>query len=168
MLIEDNAPDGAAALEPLPPALEADADLIARIIRDFHVPHLGDLVRILALAQRVEARHGDRDDAPQGLADVLAGLFEALSIHQAREESVLFPMMLRGAGRLAEPIAAMAGDHHQVEKALVELARLTRGFVPPADACGSWRSLYEQCRDFDAALREHIRLEEQVLFPRFA
>lgn len=152
----------------LPPALERDADLIGRIINDFHVPHLNDLLRAIDLARNVEARHGRHEQAPKGLTALLTRFFDDLSIHQAREEAVLFPMMLKGGMALAQPIAAMTAEHQEVRRDLDLMRRIAHGFEPPEEACGSWRGLYALCRKFDADLREHMRLEEEVLFPRFA
>lgn len=167
MLTNDLAAPCAGPSEPLPPELETDAHLIARIINDFHVPHLAVLISAQDMARRVEAVHADHFRAPLGLAALLGAFFEILSVHQAREEAVLFPMMLRGARQLAAPIAMMDADHDEVRAALVRLSDLTDEFTPPEDACGTWRALYAQCRQFDQDLREHIRLEDQVLFPRF-
>jgi regulator of cell morphogenesis and NO signaling len=152
----------------LPPALERDAQLIGRIVENFHVPHLRDLLVAIDLARKVEARHVDHDQAPLGLSAMLNGFFDHLSLHQAREEAVLFPMMLNGAVRLTHPIAAMAAEHQDVRRELDDLRQLTCDFEPPQEACASWRRLYELCAKFDAELREHMRLEEEVLFPRFS
>jgi regulator of cell morphogenesis and NO signaling len=149
-------------------AFETDAELIQRLIERYHVPHLRDLVTAVELARRVEARHAGAPGCPVGLADRLSQVFDHLSQHQAREETVLFPAMLAGGGpMLAFPMAVMAAEHDAVREALSDLQRLTNGFVPPAGACGSWIGLYDLCRKFDGELREHVRLEDEVLFPRF-
>lgn len=166
MAFQDRSPPQDRASD-LPPALEPDAQLIARIINDFHVPHLRDLLQAIDTARKVEAVHADHDEAPLGLAALLTSFFDHLSMHQAREEAVLFPMMLNGAGDLTHPVAAMNREHDDVRVDLDALGRMTRGFEPPEGACGSWRALYDLCRKFDADLREHMRLEEKVLFPRF-
>lgn len=155
-------------LSELPLALETDARLIGRIVADYHVPHLRDLLHALDGARKIEARHGDHPQAPAGLTALLTKLFDHLSFHQAREEAVLFPMMLNATVKLVHPISVMTAEHEDVRRDLAELARITRGFEAPEDACSTWRGLYERCRTFDAELREHIRLEEEVLFPRFA
>lgn len=148
-------------------APEPDAMLIARIVDDFHVPHLRDLLVVIELARTVEARHADHPRAPIGLMRLLARFFDHLSLHQAKEEAVLFPMMLRGATDLSGPISVMNSDHEDVRGDLARLGEITDGFTAPPDACGSWSRLYDLCRKFDGELREHIRLEEEVLFPRF-
>ena len=150
-----------------PAAAEPTAELIARILKDYHVPHLRDLLEAIDLARRVEERHGGHAQAPVGLAALLGEIFEHLGVHQAREEAVLFPAMLAGARNLAGPLAVMDADHRDVGLQLGELERLTHGFEAPEEACGTWRRLYALCRQFHRDLQDHIRLEDEVLFPRF-
>lgn len=146
---------------------EPDALLIARIVDDFHIPHLRDLLVVIELARKVEASHADHARAPIGLMQLLVRFFDHLSLHQAKEEAMLFPMMLRGVEDLSGPISVMNSDHEDVRSDLARLTEITDGFTAPPDACGSWTKLYDLCRKFDGELREHIRLEEDVLFPRF-
>ena len=54
---------------------------------------------------------------------------------------------------------------HQVH--LAELEALTHSFTPPANACGSWRALYQGCEKLSQDLRRHIAIENDVLFPLF-
>lgn len=147
-------------------AEQSDASLIAHIVEDFHVPHLRDLLAAIDLARKVEVVHAAHPEVPAGLTELLQEFFDHLSEHQAKEEAILFPMMLRGARGLSGPISVMNSDHDDIRGALERLAVLTRTFVVPADGCGSWRRLYELCGGFHRDLREHLRLEEQVLFPR--
>lgn len=147
---------------------EPDALLIARIVDDFHIPHLRDLLVVIELARKVEARHAEHARAPVGLMQLLVRFFDHLSLHQAKEEAVLFPMMLRGVSDLSGPIGVMGGEHDDVRNDLARLREITDDFAAPKDACGSWTRLYDLCRKFDGDLREHIRLEEEVLFPRYS
>jgi regulator of cell morphogenesis and NO signaling len=43
---------------------------------------------------------------------------------------------------------------------------LTNQFEVPAGACATWRALWQGLQSFDADLREHIHLENNILFPR--
>ena len=40
------------------------------------------------------------------------------------------------------------------------------GFAPPADACLSFRALYQGLEEFERDLHRHIHLENNILFPR--
>jgi regulator of cell morphogenesis and NO signaling len=39
------------------------------------------------------------------------------------------------------------------------------GFAVPADACPTYRALYQGLEDFERDLHQHIHLENNVLFP---
>ena len=47
------------------------------------------------------------------------------------------------------------------------LTELTGGFRPPEDACTSWFLLYDGLAKLTADINEHIRIENEVLFPGF-
>ena len=64
------------------------------------------------------------------------------------------------------PIQVMRHEHDQHGEALEQLLSLTDRITPPPSACGTWRSLYSQLTTFHDDLREHIHLENEVLFAR--
>lgn len=150
-------------------ALPTDPDgLIAHIISRYHEVHMAELPEALRLARRVEAVHRAKPDCPHGLADHLALILDDLQGHQHKEEAVLFPMMLQGGGAMIRfPIERMLAEHVDVGEQLDELAQLTTDFTPPPGACTTWRALYQMCRKVDEDLREHMRIENNVLFPKF-
>jgi regulator of cell morphogenesis and NO signaling len=144
------------------------AALIDHIIRRYHEVHAKELPLAIALARRVEDVHADHPRCPRGLADHLAIITDHLMAHQRREEAVLFPMMLSGGHpMIGHPISRMEAEHRDVEDQLSRLAELTTDFSPPEDACGTWRALYRDCQSLDRDLREHMRLENDILFPQF-
>lgn len=144
------------------------ATLIDHIIRRYHDVHRTQFPEAVALARRVETVHQDHTHCPRGLADHLAIMADHLMAHQGREESVLFPMMLAGGHpMIRHPIARMEDEHRDVDEQLVRLAVLTTDFTAPVDACGAWRALYQACRVISEDLCEHMRLENNILFPPF-
>ena len=48
---------------------------------------------------------------------------------------------------------------------IARIGQLTNGLTPPRDACPSWTRLYAELGAFLRALEEHVRLENEVLFP---
>lgn len=143
-------------------------DLIIHIVERYHEVHRQEFPEVIALARRVESVHRDRADCPRGLANLLSDMFEDLEDHQYKEEAVLFPAMLSGIGpALCGPIARMMQDHDDLGALLASMAELTDDFVAPEGACATWRALYSGCRKLDADLREHVHLENNVLFQRF-
>lgn len=154
-------PDGSAEL-PTPA-------LIDMILRRFHDGHRRDLEALMPLALRLEAAHGSHAACPRGVADLLEKIRAELAPHMEKEEEILFPMMLVGGSPIiVGPITCMMQDHDELTLHLEEIERITAGFQTPDGACGTWRMLYRTLADFAAEAREHIRIENQVLFPRFA
>lgn len=153
-----------------PSALPGDPEaLIAHILARYHEVHRAEFPQAISLARRVEEVHREAPDCPHGLADHLEALFEELESHQQKEERMLFPMMRMGGRKMVGlPIPRMMSEHEEQLVQLERLAELTKGFTEPPGACGTWRALYEACRKLDADLREHMRVENEVLFPMFA
>lgn len=142
--------------------------LIDHIIERYHRVHMAEFPQAVALARKVEAVHALEAECPHGLADHLALMADDLAGHQRKEERVLFPMMREGGDpMLPIVIARMQLEHGDVQEQLIRLAALTKDFSPPPNACGSWRSLNQMCRKLSQDLREHMQLEDEMLFAPF-
>jgi regulator of cell morphogenesis and NO signaling len=157
------------ALRTREPAVPADSNgLIAYILTRYHETHLREFPEAVRLARMVEIVHRHSDDCPHGLADHLAAMAQDLEHHQQKEEAVLFPLMLASGGPMLRfPIARMNAKHEGVERWLAVLSSLTNGLAAPAGARGSWSALYALGRKITDDLREHMRVETEILFPRF-
>jgi len=142
------------------------AQLVDHIVERYHVPLREDVPRLYDLAARVEHRHVGKPDCPAGLALHLQGMQQAIEIHLAKEEQILFPMIRAGRGHLAQmPVQVMMQEHDDHGQSLRRIRQLTRDFRLPSDACNSWRALYDGLLDLERELMEHIHLENNVLFP---
>jgi regulator of cell morphogenesis and NO signaling len=156
----------AAAITRADAAPEDTDALIDHILTRYHAVHRVQLPELIALAGRVEAAHADHPAVPHGLAQLITRITWEMESHMQKEEEGLFPT-LRTGHPMAIAIELMRDEHDDHAIRLGELEALTRGHVPPADACGSWRALCAGTARLAADLREHIRLENDVLFPRF-
>jgi regulator of cell morphogenesis and NO signaling len=157
--------DGAA--DRFAPPTESPA-LIDHILARYHETHRRELPELIGLARRVEKVHAARTDVPRGLADLLERVASELEHHMAKEELILFPAMKRGGFSLDAPIACMRHEHDDHGRHLSELDALTNGITVPAGACRTWQALYAGLAKLADDLMEHIHLENNVLFPRFA
>lgn len=150
-------------------ATPSSADgLIALILERYHAAHRKELPQLIALARKVEAAHAAHPACPDGLTDFLLDTLADLEGHMRKEENLLFPLLL-GDGGSCVPFAMkrMRAEHDDHGERLTIMARLAHEYAPPADACGAWRALYAGCAKLDTDLHEHIRLENEVLFPMF-
>lgn len=142
--------------------------LIEHILHRFHAVHRDELGWLIPLAQKVEAVHGDHEEAPLGLTDALVALAEELDSHMQKEEQVLFPMMQAGGNpMIVHPITVMRHEHDEAETLAAEVRAVTRNLNLPIGACRSWTALYGGLQKFLDDLTAHIALENTVLFPRF-
>lgn len=142
--------------------------LIEHILLHYHRPLEEELPRLEAMAARVLKVHRDKD--PERLAELsvlVRDLGAELEQHMAKEEQILFPMILAGKGGMAgPPIEVMHQEHDEAGAALRRLRELTDDYRVPAEACNTWRALWHGLEELETALHEHIHLENNVLFPR--
>lgn len=142
-------------------------EMIDYIIPRFHDRHREQLPELIALAEKVENVHGDREDCPIGTAAQLEKIYEELSQHMMKEEQILFPMIKMGNYAMAAmPIRVMEMEHDEAGQDVEVLKSITNNLTPPDDACFSWRALYTGIDAFIDDLMHHIHLENNILFPR--
>jgi regulator of cell morphogenesis and NO signaling len=143
-------------------------DLVAHILLTYHQPLKEELPRLEAMARKVLQVH--RDKEPEMLTELLSvylGIKADLEPHMEKEEQILFPMIQRGQGFLADgPVAVMREEHEVVGSALKRLREITNDYEVPPRACNTWRALWHGLAALEESLHEHIHLENNVLFPR--
>jgi regulator of cell morphogenesis and NO signaling len=141
--------------------------LVDHIVGTYHSRLRRGLPDLIAMARRVEARHGDKPECPVGLVAHLESMHGAVLEHLQKEEQILFPMIVRGVGgRAAGPVQVMEMEHDHHRGNLEQLRLITNDLQPPAGACATWRALYANLLQLEQELMEHIHLENNVLFPR--
>ena len=141
--------------------------LIEYILARFHESHRAEFPRLLEMACKVERVHAEKPTCPHGLADHIEAMAAELEMHMQKEEQVLFPMICSGRGAMAAmPIQVMEHEHREAGAHLARLRELAHDYEPPAEACATWKALYEGLADFERELMQHIHLENNVLHPR--
>jgi regulator of cell morphogenesis and NO signaling len=115
------------------------AELVDHIVGFYHRRLREELPELVALAAKVESRHADKPACPRGLRAHLEAVHAAVLEHLAKEEQVLFPMIMTGRGRMAAgPITVMEAEHDDHASNLRETRRLTADLVAPPEACATW------------------------------
>lgn len=148
---------------------EAPLDaLVEHIVVAYHGPLRRELPRLEEMARRVCDAHRDKEpDLLPELLSVYLTLEAELREHMMKEEEILFPMITRGEGFMAEaPVSVMEDEHRVAAEALRYLRRLTDGYRVPAAACATWRALWQGLAALEESLHRHIHLENNILFPR--
>jgi regulator of cell morphogenesis and NO signaling len=168
---------GAPPVEPASMSLEK---LVQYIVRRHHGLMRQELPRLAALAHKLATKHGEH--APELIAidrlvDELQGDVIA---HIDKEENILFPYIVhldRHLGlarptasasfrRVSQPVRMMMNEHASALHHLNELRHLTNEFTAPEWACATHVSFHSGLRAFESDLKQHMHLEDDVLFPR--
>ena len=148
--------------------VQNSSELTHYIETRYHQLHRQQLPALAVLAASVERVHAEHAQAPKGLTHLLRQMIGELEVHMKKEELILFPAIRAGGGPgLAHPIAVMRADHDDHERAIAGIRHLTQNLELPDGACGTWTRLYAGLAEFIADISEHIRLENEVLFPQF-
>lgn len=122
-----------------------------------------------------QADNADLKATYQLFCDSLADL----DMHLMKEENVLFPFVLElfeaaeqataieqmHCGSVQNPIHVMEDDHAGEVARYNRIATLTNDFTAPEGASAEYVQLMSRLADFMKALHEHIRLENDHLFP---
>lgn len=138
------------------------------ILTGFHDALRRDLPGLLEAAHKVERVHAEKSSCPHGLFAHLERMDAEIRQHLAKEEQILFPAIQGGARGppIQMPVRVMIEEHEDHGANLGRLHELTSDFTAPPEACATWRALYSSLAKLEAALMDHIHLENNVLFPR--
>jgi len=130
--------------------------LIDHIVATYHRPLPAMLARLQAAArQALGAQLTERIDELRGL----------LLDHLRREEELVFPWLRRPSPGAAGVLVSLLEHEHGDAVRCVRDLRRTVASLAGASA-EMTRAVTNELRVLEAALEEHIQLENQVLFPR--
>jgi regulator of cell morphogenesis and NO signaling len=154
--------------------------LVEFIVHTHHNYIRETLPKLLLLADIVLTKDGQHHPEMHPIGKLLTGIDQRVKQHMISEEYALFPYLLEMEmarsnkqqfvaatnGRLVKPIQAIVKDHLKNAQALKEIRELSQHFQPPHSACKECLIWYQLLKEFDADMRLHIHLENNILFPR--
>lgn len=154
--------------------------LIQHIVRSHHAYVRRELPRLAEMALKVADRHANRVPELQQVEWLLNELRAEMFAHLEKEEQILFPFIARmeegtagfaapacsSFASVAQPVKVMMHEHDSAEALVAEMRRLTCDFVPPAWACTTFVAFCGGLKQFESNLRQHVHLENNILFPR--
>lgn len=158
-----------------------DLDTLSRHIVDRHHKYVREMIpAIESWLAKLVARHGARHPELRQVWETFSELARELSSHMAKEETLLFPAIEELAaarragasapaspfGTMLHPVRAMEDEHRTAGEQLARLRALTGNYMPPPDACTTYRLCYGELQRFQADLIQHVHMENNVLFPR--
>jgi regulator of cell morphogenesis and NO signaling len=158
------------------PATSGPAAALIDLILETHHARARELLeRMERLVPGVVAAAGSQDSRLPKVREALTALNDEMLAHMTREERVLFPLIKEleelpevseaDTGALLSPVVCMKREHNFIDEILAELALLTDNFAPPDWASADHRTLLSDLAAFEADTREHVRKENDELFP---
>ena len=160
-----------------------EADFLADYIVNNHHSYVNSSISTIEhhLAKVIDA-HGVKRPELSKIDENFFLLKEELLNHMAKEEKMLFPyikklniaykntleMSAAPFGSVLNPIKVMEDEHTKAGRLMGEISKLTNSYLPPEDACGTFKVLYAELREFEQDLHMHIHLENNILFPKAA
>jgi regulator of cell morphogenesis and NO signaling len=137
------------------------------------------LPRIAGFLAKLVEVHDARHPELRLVASSFRRLRSELEQHMLKEEQVLFPYvrdLARQAGQLCmsrspfgtvqNPIRMMEREHREAGEEMQIIRSLTSNFLPPIDACTTYRVCLKELQEFEQDLHRHVHLENNVLFPK--
>ena len=161
---------------------QADStELIEYICRRHHAHMRRHLPRIRELLEKAVSGNDLSNPTEMSMLHaVFAALKADMEQHMYLEEEIIFPLVVNmerhrkglipkpqveeTLGGL-DPFAQMEQEHDEVDESLAEIRRLTEDLSCPDGACDTLRELYTAFGELEADLREHIKLENDYLWP---
>lgn len=155
--------------------------LTAHIVSTHHQYVRTETPRIEKWMEKCIAAHGERHPELLRIRHTFQALASEMATHMAKEELILFPAIARLAApasaadarpaatcfeSLSQPVRMMMIEHDHSGKDLGDIRAASGDFAPPPDACGTYRALYRALEEYDADMRRHVHLENNILFPR--
>jgi regulator of cell morphogenesis and NO signaling len=150
------------------------------IVNQHHAYAKKRIPAINAMIEAVIAAHGEVHPEVHTIETIWRALSGELIMHMQKEELMLFPYIKRMVrskeegsaiapprfGTVAGLVQTMEAEHESTGDNLADLEDLTNGFAPPDDACYTFHTLYAYLEEFQKQTKEHVHLENNILFPK--
>jgi regulator of cell morphogenesis and NO signaling len=151
-------------------------DLCDHIEQTHHRYLKEELPRLAFLTAKVANRHGDHRPELVEVARVFALLKSEMDAHMMKEERILFPLCRQldvvdtlpatHCGSVGNPIEVMISEHEHAGDALAQIRSLTSNYALPAEACTTYRALFDALEQLERDLHQHVHKENNILFPK--
>lgn len=154
--------------------------LVQHIVRIHHQCVRRELPGLCEMAHEIASRRNDLDPKLKDIEALLNELRADLLAHIQTEEQVLFsfiyqmdqeptvvsPLSRAGFRSIADSNAMVMQEHESANHIMAEIRHITTDFEVPEGACATHIALFTGLRAFEKDLKQHLHLENDVLFPR--
>jgi len=151
--------------------------LIDYIINQHHSYVQQTLPAMFSYMQKVARVHGGRNPELIEMFNLVSELQTELTAHLEFEEQKLFPFIkslssnkneftVEQNAEMIRELTQMEDEHDHAGSIMKTLRELSNDFTPPADACTTYRVLFQHLEAFEADLHKHVHLENNILQPK--
>ncbi|EHT3686742.1 iron-sulfur cluster repair di-iron protein ScdA [Staphylococcus pseudintermedius] len=145
--------------------------LIQYIQARYHDTLREEFKQLTPYVTKLSRVHGPNHPNLVTLKSTFDAFKSAILTHTDEEDQNAFPKLVRSAnGETVEDIDAvvqsLVDDHDEAGALLQQMRELTHDFQPPAEACGTWRLVYDRIAHLERETHAHVHLENHVLFPK--
>ncbi|MDE9805010.1 iron-sulfur cluster repair di-iron protein ScdA [Staphylococcus pseudintermedius] len=145
--------------------------LIQYIQARYHDTLREEFKQLTPYVTKLSRVHGPNHPNLVTLKSTFDAFKSAMLTHTDEEDQNAFPKLVRSAnGETVEDIDAvvqsLVDDHDEAGALLQQVRELTHDFQPPAEACGTWRLVYDRIAHLERETHAHVHLENHVLFPK--
>lgn len=156
-------------------------DLLADYVEKTHHHYVREKTPMLqGFLDKLCKVHGDRHPELFEIKDLFNGSADDLGAHMIKEEQILFPFIKKMVaaqkegeslpqhpfGTVENPVNMMKHEHTVEGERVRKIGELCNEYLPPADACNTFRVTYAMLQEFENDLHKHIHLENNILFPK--
>lgn len=155
-----------------------EIDKLTRFIETYH--HLYTYENINFIKNNIERLvriYGKRFQELEKINRVFIEMTTHLTVHMRHEEFILFPYIRKMASKgkkvrssifksVQSPISDMVTDHEMESECLKKLNMLTHHYAVPDESDNAFRVTYEALRELEQDIHDHLRIENEILFPK--
>ncbi len=154
--------------------------LVQHIVRIHHQFVRRELPRLYEMARELASKRDDLDPKLKDIAALLNELRADMFAHIQKEEQVLFSFIYEmdqkstvaypparvSSRAISNSVSTVMQEHESANHIMAEIRRITTDYEVPEWACATHTALFTGLRAFEKDLKQHLHLENDVLFPR--
>lgn len=124
-----------------------------------------ELSSLRPYVERVSLVHGAEQAHLKNLEELYFNLMDKLSLHF--EDELIFISLIKNPRSKAE--LSLASIHEklekgkkEIEKTVSSIKKITNNFIPPKDACGTYRVTYSRLAQVDQGITDYMKLDKSL------